>query len=428
MEPDPVVPLSDDELRPPKGALLAIFAVVLVDMLGFGLMIPLLPFYARQFDASPLQVTLLFSIFSICQFVATPLLGAWSDRVGRRPVLAISLIGSAVGYALLGWATQHQWTNLALGLAMVYLSRIVDGLTAGNISTAQAYISDVTTAANRTKGMGILGAAFGFGFSLGPAMGMVLAARFSLATPAWVACGLALGAATLSLVLIGESRRHIPTKTGNYLNVRQFAPLFANRPLMRVNVAWFVAMASFVATDSAIVMFLSDIFHFTKRDVAEYFILVGVVILITQGGLVGRLNRKFGEWSLCISGITISAVGGLFTAATVWHPVTWLLFTGAVIVAFGRSLFQPTISALASHHSDPRQQGLSFGFFQGIGTLARVMGPILAGFAYERHVTWPWFFAGAMLIFTALWLGSLRVQERRQGIPTTAAERSSAGR
>lgn len=396
---------------PPKGAMFAIFMVALVDMLGFGLVVPLLPFYARSFDASALQVTLLFSIFSVCQFVAAPILGAWSDRVGRKRILAISLIGNALGYSLLGWATQHQWHSLTLGLMTVYLSRIISGLTAGNISAAQAYISDITTPQNRAKGMGILGAAFGLGFSLGPAIGGLLAHYLDPSTPAWAAAGLAIFAAILAAAKLVEAQQHRPTETTSYLHPAQFMPLLRNRPLMKINTSWFVAMAAFVAVDSSIVLFLMDLFKYAEGQVAYYFLTVGLVIMITQGGLVGRLTQRFGEWPLCIWGLGLNGLGALLTAATAWWTQSWLLFLAAVIYAFGRSLFQPTISALVSHHSHPKQQGLSFGFFQAVGTFARVVGPIGAGLLYDWRLTSPWLAATGVLWITSLALLHLRRAE-----------------
>lgn len=393
---------------PPRGALLAIFLVVLVDMLGFGLVVPLLPIYARQFEASAPQVTLLFSIFSISQFLATPLLGAWSDRVGRRPILAASLVGSALSYVLLAWATQHNWTNLAMGLMVLYLSRVIAGLTAGNISAAQAYISDVTTAEQRAKGMGLIGAAFGIGFSVGPAAGGLLAYHVGASAPAWFSAGLSLTAALLCWVLLKEGRVHVAAPAGSYLNPKQFAPLFSNKPLMKVNAVWFIAMCAFVAVDASIVMFLADVFSYQPKQIAYYFLLVGMVILVTQGALVGRLVKRYSEWSLTTFGIGLNAVGSLMTAATIWYPSALLLFVAAAIHAFGRSLFQPTISALASHSSDPEQQGLSFGFFQAVGTFARVVGPIGAGYLYAAHHASPWVLGASTLLVTALWLERMR--------------------
>lgn len=398
---------------PPKGAMLTIFAIVLVDMLGFGLIIPLLPKYARTFNASPLQVTLLFAIFSICQFLATPILGAWSDRIGRRPILILSLIGNAFGYALLGWATQHEWTNLALGLWTIYLSRIIAGLTAGNISAAQAYMSDITTLQNRTKGMGVLGAAFGIGFSIGPALGSFVAWKYGPSAPSWLATAMALSAAALCWWRLCEAKVHRATAT-NYLNISQFAPLFSNKPLMKVNASWFLCMCAFVAVDSAIVMFLADIFKYETEQIGFYFLLVGFVIMVTQGGLVGRLSRHYSEWSMCIVGILLNGLGAVLTALTAWWVNPWLLGGAAVMYAFGRSLFQPSISALVSHHSDADKQGLSFGFFQGVGTLGRIIGPIIAGYIYMSHPTSPWFGSALLLYCTAAWLLILHVKEQRK--------------
>src|SRR6476469_9575174 len=159
------------QLEPPKGSLAIIFLIVFMDLFGFGIIIPLLPFYVHDPDANPLKVTLLFSIYSICQFIGAPILGVISDRYGRKPVLVISQLGSAFGYALLGAATAYHWDNVGMTMFLVYLSRVIDGFTGGNISTAQAYVSDVTTAENRSRAMAVIGAAFGLGFSIGPFLG-----------------------------------------------------------------------------------------------------------------------------------------------------------------------------------------------------------------------------------------------------------------
>ncbi len=399
---------------PPKGALLTIFFVVLVDMLGFGLIVPLLPFYADSFKANATQVGWLFAIFSICQFVATPTLGSLSDRVGRRPVLMISQFGNAMSYVLLAWASRHQFTDLTLGLLTLYLSRIVAGLTSGNISAASAYISDVTTPANRTKGMGALGAAFGFGFALGPALGGKMAHYISPDAPAWLAAALSLVSATMCFSLLKESVRRSSTRSSNYLNPRQFFPLFHNKPLMKINATWFIAMVAFVAVDSMIVLFLNRAMGYDPGQVANYLLMIGVVILLTQGVLVGRLQRRYSEWSLCISGVLINGIGTFLTACLVLWPSLWLIAISGIVAAFGRSLFQPTISALVSHHSDEKEQGLSFGFFQGVGTLGRIIGPAIAGPLFQIHITWPWFFSGATLGITGLWLARLRFAESRE--------------
>ena len=160
--------------QPPKGALGAIFLIVFMDLMGFGIIIPLLPLYAAQYHASPLDIGLLFSIYSACQFIAAPILGVISDRFGRRPVLIFSQFGSALGYLLLGLVMNLHWVHPFYALLVIYCSRFIDGISGGNISTAQAYISDVTTPQNRARGMGVIGAAFGVGFATGPALGALL--------------------------------------------------------------------------------------------------------------------------------------------------------------------------------------------------------------------------------------------------------------
>ena len=202
--------------EPPKGALAIIFFIVLMDLLGFGIIIPLLAFYVKDFQNHWFQVTLLFSVYSICQFIGAPILGLISDRFGRRPVLALSQAGSAVGYLLLAFAA-FDWHSATTRLALVYCSRIIDGFTGGNISTAQAYVSDVTTPQNRAKGMGMLGAAFGIGFSIGPALGG-LCGHFSLSLPGWIAAALAAVAAVLSWTRLPESRKRAETEAENWLH------------------------------------------------------------------------------------------------------------------------------------------------------------------------------------------------------------------
>src|SRR3954469_3586376 len=182
--------------QPPKGALGAIFLIVLADLLGFSVIIPLLPFWARKYHASDFQVGLIFAIYSVCQLIASPILGLVSDRFGRRPVLIASQIGSMIGFVLLGYATLGDWSHApALGLTLIYISRVIDGLSGGNISTAQAYISDVTTAENRARGMGMIGAAFGIGFTIGPALGGILG-HFGDSLPAFAAAAFSAIAAT----------------------------------------------------------------------------------------------------------------------------------------------------------------------------------------------------------------------------------------
>lgn len=394
--------------QPPKGALGVIFLIVFVDLMGFGIIIPLLPRYVPNFTENPLKVTLLFSIYSICQFVGAPVLGAVSDRFGRKPVLVLSQFGSAVGYLLLAFATQWEWHNPLTRLWLVYISRVLDGFTGGNLSTAQAYVSDVTTHENRAKGMGVLGAAFGIGFTAGPFLGGVLG-HYNVSWPAYVAAVFSGGAALLSLLMLRESRQHKPTEAEVWLHPSRFLPVFRRPVLVQLLAISFCIMAAFVMMESTVTMFLDAKYGFKEKQVGLYFGFIGLTIVAVQGGLIGRVTKKLGEWPPAIGGCLLVALGMAAFAYTAFRPVMWVLMLAGAVNATGRSLQQPTISSLISKFSDPRDQGVVFGLFHGLGSLARVFGPLLAGIAYP-HLNHAGQFvtAGVIAIAMALWTVALK--------------------
>lgn len=398
--------------EPPKGALLTIFLIVFTDLLGFGIIIPLLPFYVPNYQQHPLLVTLLFSIYSICQFIGAPILGAISDRFGRRPVLAFSQLGSAAGYLLLGLATQFEWQNVGTALLMVYLSRIIDGFTGGNISTAQAYISDVTTEQNRAKGMGLLGAAFGIGFSLGPAVGGILG-HYHTSWPAYLAASLSAAAALLSFLKLPESRVHRPVDVEAWLDPRTFLPVLKRPAVLNLLLISFLTMAAFVMMESTIGLFLNKVFGYEERQVGWLFAWAGLWIVIIQGGLIGRLTRIFGEWLLSIAGPVLVAIGMLGYMLTAWNSVLWLMLLAAAINAAGRSFHQPTLSSLISKYSRREEQGVVFGLYHGLSSMARVIGPIVAGLAYELHETGPYAVAAVATLVASAWTLLVRINHPR---------------
>ena len=417
---EPVPPAdqpSDATVQPPKGALGTIFLIVFIDLLGFGIIIPLLPRYVPDFTHNPLKVTLLFSVYSICQFVGAPVLGLVSDRFGRRPVLFVSQLGSAVGYVLLGVATTFQWANPGTRLALVYLSRILDGFTGGNISTAQAYVSDVTTPQNRAKGMGVLGAAFGIGFTAGPFLGGVLG-HYNVSWPAYVAAVFSGGAAVLSWLFLKDTRTHKPTEAEVWLHPSKFVPIFRRPVLVQLLAISFFIMAAFVMMESTVTMFLDERFGYKEKQVGLFFGFVGLIIVIVQGGLIGRLTKRIGEWPLAVGGCLLVAAGMIAFTTTAFRPLVWVLLVAGAVNATGRSLQQPTISSLISKFSDPRDQGVVFGLFHGLGSLARVVGPVIAGFAYPllRH-SGQFVTAGAIAVAMALWTAALRQPAPGEGAP-----------
>jgi DHA1 family tetracycline resistance protein-like MFS transporter len=289
--------------EPPKGALGAIFLIVFVDLLGFGIIIPLLPRYIPNFTERPVLVTMLFSVYSVFQFVGAPVLGALSDRYGRRPILIASQFGSAFGYLLLAFATQWEF-SAAVTLTLVFLSRIIDGFTGGNISTAQAYVSDVTTPQNRAKGMGLLGAAFGIGFTAGPFLGGLLGLK-----AAYAAALLSAAAATLTYFRLPESHRHNPTEASVWLHPSRLVPIFRKPVLVQLLMISFLIMAAFVMMESTVTMFLDERFGYGAKEVGLFFGFVGLVIVVVQGGLIGRITKRFGEWPPAVGGCILVAIG-----------------------------------------------------------------------------------------------------------------------
>jgi DHA1 family tetracycline resistance protein-like MFS transporter len=394
---------------PPKRALLTIFLIVFVDLLGFGLILPLLPFYARKFEASNTQVAVLFSVFSICQFVAAPILGVISDRFGRKPVLGFSQIGSVLGFLLMGFTTDHDWgARVAMGLTMLYLARVIDGLSGGNISTAQAYISDITTKENRARGMGLLGAAFGMGFVIGPGLSALLTHFINEAAPAYAAAGFSGIAAIMTFLWLPESRTHKHAEAEAWLHPRVFKPVLKRPVLLQLMSIWFLTMAAYVMVDCTIVLYLADVFHFNEAKTGLYFVYVGVIIAGVQGGLIRRLMKKTDEWVLSTLGPFMVAIGYLVTLTTMWHPWQTILILGGAIYASGRSIQQPTIQSLVSKASPPEEQGVTFGLFQGTGTIARVIGPIIAGPIYTAHYIGPFCVAGVIVTVASAWTWGLK--------------------
>lgn len=387
---------------PPRGALLAIFLIVLCDMLGFGIIIPLLPFYADEYQSSPLAVGLLFSIFSVCQLVGAPVLGVLSDRFGRRPILILSQIGSALGYFLLAIASYVDWANPLHGLILIYISRAIDGISGGNISTAQAYISDITTKENRSKGMGVLGAAFGIGFSLGPAMGGILG-HYHIALPALAAAILCMIAAAQTYLYLVEARRHEPSEDEVWLHPASFKPILADSSLMHMLMIGFFSMMAFVMLEATFALFLNFTFGWGKLGVGLIFAYIGVVIAVVQGRLIGPASKRFGDWNLAIVGPVLVAVALLIYTQSAYTPLVALIFAGGLLNATGRSLQTPALSALISHTTRPELQGATFGLYHMLLSLSRTIGPMLATWAYAHHHIAPFLIAAGITLACAIW-------------------------
>ncbi len=355
-----------------RSPLLVIFVTVFIDLVGFGIVIPVLPFYVEgtQFDASPRAVGLLFASYSVMQLVFTPILGRLSDKYGRRPVLFFSLLGTSLGFFVMGFATT---------LWMLFAGRIIDGITGGNISTAQAYIADVTTEENRAKGMGLIGAAFGLGFIFGPALGGILS-RWGAHVPFLFAGALSLANATLLYFVLPETVTPDHPARGRAATGRwsQLVRALRQSRLALVLAVYFLFVTAFSVMTASFGLFTLYRFGFDAHDTGWIFAFVGVVGAAIQGGLIGRLVKAFGEPALVIVGAL------LFTASLVLIPLTGpatgtaaLLALGALF-ALGNGLATPSLTSLASKSAGAGEQGGVLGVTQSVASLARVVGPLVS--------------------------------------------------
>ncbi len=354
--------------------LILIYLTVLIDLIGFGIVIPVLPIYAESdaFRATPFEIGLITSSYSIMQFIFSPILGSLSDRYGRRPILVISILGSAAGYFLLGFAST---------LWMLYAGRIVSGITGGNISTAQAYIADVTTRENRAKGMGIFGAMFGLGFVLGPAIGGILS-RYGIHAPFLFAAVLSIVNAVLVFFILPES---VKLDVSNALKFRKnrFAEIVESLSDPRfgtLTAVYFFLVTSFSIMTYAFVLYTIERFGYTAEQNGYIFAFIGILAVIFQGGLFDRLVKKFGENPLMILGCLIMAAS-LFTIPYIAPNSGGLLglLITTTFLTIGNSMASPSITSLASKVSHDTEQGKSLGVLQAGASLARAIGPAVGG-------------------------------------------------
>jgi DHA1 family tetracycline resistance protein-like MFS transporter len=358
-----------------RSPLIVIFITVFIDLVGFGIVIPVLPFYAEgtRFGATPRGVGLLFASYSVMQLVFAPVLGRLSDKYGRRPVLLISLLGTSVGFLILGFATT---------LWMLFVGRIIDGISGGNISTAQAYIADVTTKENRAKGMGLIGAAFGLGFVFGPAIGGVLS-RWGIHVPFLFAGALAFANAVLLYFTLPETitpdhPARVSAATGR--GWRRLIESLKNPRLGFVLTIYFLSIVAFSIMTASFSLFLMFRFGYDAFHNGWVFAYVGIISAAIQGGLIGKLVKRFGEPWLVIVG-TLMFTASLFASPFIGpvSGVIGILLTGGVS-AIGNALNAPTLTSLASKAASENEQGAIMGVTQSVASLARAVGPALAAF------------------------------------------------
>lgn len=374
-----------------------LFLIVLIDLIGFGLVIPLLPFYAERFSSSPQEVTLLMATFSMMQVVFAPVWGRLSDRMGRRPVLMISMGAAALAYLWLGFAS---------ALWMLFAARALAGACAGNIAAANAYIADVTTPAKRARGMGMIGAAFGLGFIIGPALGGVVAgnnlATADLRSPGLIACGLSLIAFLGVVLVLKESLPKDLAPRSRKSRIAALRDALARKTLARLLLIFLLATLAFGGMEAVFALWAMAQFGWGPEQIGYIFTYVGVLSAIMQGGLIGKLSARFGEEKLLIAGLGLTALGLLAIALAHDLPV---LVVAMSCLALGMGAMQPSLNSLISRRAGAEEQGEVMGVAQSVASLSRVLGPLLAGALFAGLGRDAPFLVGMALVVAAAVLG-----------------------
>lgn len=392
--------LSYRRLR--SSPLLPIFLIVCVDVLGLTLILPLLPFYAERLGASPTVVGLLVSTYAFCQLIAGPLLGRMSDQVGRKPLLLLSQVGTFIGFLILAYANQ---------LWLVFLSRVVDGLTAGNLSLAQAYISDVTKPEERAKSFALIGIAFGLGFLVGPGASGYLSG-FSYQYPIFAAAALSFTSILCTWFLLPSSKPHLEEREGEA--ARRFTILAWGRyveyfkrpglaPLLWQFFAFTFAFALFMSGFPLFAerRFTWDGRAFGPKQVGYIYAYVGFLGIILQGGLIGRLVKAFGEEKLVRAGFFLASIGMAILGFTYGIP---LLLVVSALTGIGTGGLRPALTSLVTQKATRSEQGTVLGLTQSLMSVSQIAAPFIAGLLINQFWLKAWALLGASVSVVALLL------------------------
>ena len=349
-----------------------IFLTVLIVLIGFGIVLPILPYFAQRLGAGGLGVGVLFGVFSGMQFLSTAFLGRWSDSVGRRPVLLITMMINAAGYLLFAFAGSYP---------LLLAARVVSGLASGNISVAQAYIADISTPAERSKAMGIIGAAFGLGMVTGPALGGLAADAWGHSAPGLLAAALSVVNLVLAWRILPESLHEQHRRRHDLMDFSHIGDALKDARLQMLLLVWLVVPFAFTGFTTIMPLHMGAAFGWQARELGIAFVVIGVTAAVVQGWAFGRLARRFGDHALLIAGaagmaVTI-AVTPLFPSATM---IT--LWMGAI--AGANSLFAPSATGMVSILADPSEQGAVLGAAQALAALGRLAGPAVYGWSFDR--------------------------------------------
>lgn len=420
-----------------KSPLIILFLTVLLDLIGFGIVLPLLPTYAKELGASPLMIGLIAAIYSTMQFIFSPLWGKLSDKVGRRPVMLSSIFLTAASYLFF---------SQAVTIPLLIMARSLSGIGSANIAAAQAAITDVTDPKNRSGAMGMLGAAFGIGFIIGPLIGGVLMTNFGISMVGLFAAGLNSVNFILALFLLSETNPHaegflslfrknpnavqhadnsllasLSRKSSAYMETVSEA--FSSRPVALLMIINFIYSLAIVNMQVSAILLWGDIYHTTEQQVGYLFAYVGFISVIVQGGMLPKLTRKLGEHKLMVFGHIASFIGVFFIP---FIPVHSLFTVGLGILLFfaiGTSLVNPLNISMISLYSYKQKQGQIMGFAQSVNALARILGPITGSVLYGINHQFPYYTAGALTIIgTFISMGLFKYNVEALEPSTTVAD------
>jgi len=364
-----------------KSSLLILFSVIVLDLIGFGVVMPILKFYAEKYGANATELGFLLASYAAMQFIFSPVWGKLSDRIGRKKVLLITISGASVGLLILG---------LAQSLVMIFVGRILSGIFAANISVASAYVTDVTTVENRAKGMGLIGAAFGIGFVLGPAIGGILS-PYGYPVPILFAAGLGVVNLVYAWFRLEESYK-APQKEAD---LQDIPSLFSQPGLLRFCAINLIFTLGVSQLETVFAFFMTDRFNYDAKHVSYLFVLMALIMVSIQGGMIKRLVETFGEKRLILTGGILLAVSFFLMPSS---AAVLILLIPLSVSSVGRGISQPSLLSLVSKSAEDRERGTVMGSFQSSASLARVGGPALAGILYDRAHAYPFYLAGVMMV------------------------------
>lgn len=378
-----------------RGPFAFVIATMFLNFAGLTIIIPVIPYIVGQYTTDiALYVGVITSVAALCQFIFSPALGYLSDIYGRRPILLWSLLGGVIGYILFG---------IGGSLWILLLARVIDGATAGDTPAMYAYIADVAEPKDRARLYGILGAAGGVGFMVGPAIGGI-AAQWGLSIPLYVAAALALVNAIWGYFVMPESldkRNRAKTFELRHLNpFAQFKHVFTSETLRVLFATSFVFFVALIMQQSNISVFLKQVLSWGPAQIGIMLTLVGAIDIASQGYLTGKLLPRWGEMTLSLVGLAITAIGMLFMGLVALIPVALLLYVAVVVVTLGDGLFEPSMSGLIANSTEPQHQGRVQGANQSLQSLARTLAPLIAGLLFGIGAYMPYFTSAVLMVGT----------------------------